>query len=552
MSESVTARCGQGADLIWKQCNEELFGDGLIKLESAAREGCADAWYFLGQCYARGDGGAGYNERKACDCFRRGIRGGSAAAALGAFAAGLYDEGMRKISPRTLSENYTLLKTAAEDCGVYEAWLLAEMIERGLAEEALADKPEPPAEAAGEEPAAEAEKTVPETEGPAPGDEPAAGTEDEAPEPEDAAEEEPVPAQEDCFSWYLIAAKGGIIRAMEKVGECLKNGTYTEKNPSGFLEYAGKAASLGSAWGLLEMGRLAREEHPEDAFLYFEASARQGSEEAEYLLGTMYLEGEGCERDIREGAACLERAAARGSAKSMLELGELFYRDRLAEREDQRAYYWYSRALDSGEKEALLPLAHLCTGESECRNLSRAETLFREADEFDETGEAALALGNLYRDGLLGSPDPESAAFWYERGASKDNTECMERLGILFYRGEDGVEVDYPRAFSWLSRCYEKGTLQSKSKLGYLYLKGLGCEADEKKAVRLFEEAAEYEYDGFALYELGYIHECRDTRESLEAAADYYQKAAAMGNENAAKRLSHFRRTIFGRWRVIP
>ena len=70
--------------------------------------------------------------------------------------------------------------------------------------------------------------------------------------------------------------------------------------------------------------------------------------------------------------------------------------------------------------------------------------------------------------------------------------------------------------------------------------------------VRLFEEAAEYEYDGFALYELGYIHECRDTRESLEAAADYYQKAAAMGNENAAKRLSHFRRTIFGRWRVIP
>ena len=123
MSEYMTARCVQGADLIWKQCNEELFGDGLIKLESAAREGDAEAWYFLGQCYARGDGGAGYNDRKAYDNYRKGVRGGSALAALGAFAAGVYDESMRKISPRTLSENYILLKKMAEDCNSYAAWL---------------------------------------------------------------------------------------------------------------------------------------------------------------------------------------------------------------------------------------------------------------------------------------------------------------------------------------------------------------------------------------------------------------------------------------------
>ena len=555
MSEYRTVRCAQGADLIWKQCNEALFNDGLLKLETAAREGDSEAWYFLGHCYSFGDGGAGYNARKAYDCYRKGVRGGSALAAAGAYAAGLYDESMAKISPRTLSENYHLIREMAEAPDPYAAWQLASLIEEEKAGELLADKPAPaknpeepsekPSEKSSEKPSGEPSGASP------------AEPSGEAPEPSAAAEaevvsEDPVPVPEESFRWYEIAAKGGIVRAMEKVGECLKTGTYTEKSTSRYLDYAAKAASLVRAWGLLETGLHVREERPEDAFLYMDASARQGSLEAEYHLGMMYLRGEGCERNVREGEACLREAAARGHAGSALELGNLFYQDILVEREDDQAYFWYSRAYEAGEKDAVLPLARLCMGETENRSLHRAEALLLEADETDETGEAALALGNLYRDGLLGAPDPESAIEWYRRGAAKENAECMELLGSLYFQGEDGIETDYDRAFIWLSRCYEKGTLQQKSRLAYLYLKGFGCEADEEKAIRLFQEASEYEYDGFALYELGYIYETRDTKDALDMAADYYRKAAAMGNENAVKRLQHFKKNIFGRWRVIP
>ena len=87
----------------------------------------------------------------------------------------------------------------------------------------------------------------------------------------------------------------------------------------------------------------------------------------------------------------------------------------------------------------------------------------------------------------------------------------------------------------------------------YLYMKGEGCEKDEEKAIELFERAARTEYDGNALYELGYLYENRgETSENLEKAADYYQKAIEMGNENAARRFSHFKKSLFGRWKLIP
>ena len=72
----------------------------------------------------------------------------------------------------------------------------------------------------------------------------------------------------------------------------------------------------------------------------------------------------------------------------------------------------------------------------------------------------------------------KQAVSWYEKGASQGNPECMEILGCLYFQGEEGVDRDYAKAFEWLNRCEEAGSLQSASKLGYLYMKGLLARAD--------------------------------------------------------------------------
>ena len=506
MATRMTGLCEKGAALIWKQCNEELFPRGVTYLEEAAYAGDADAWYFLGHCYSQGDGAVGFNEKKAYDCYYRGAAAGSFRAVLGAVRTGFYDEKMKQAALCSEEESREQLREAAEKGDAYAAFQMADASEWGM---------------------------IPEEE-------------------ETDSDSEKAGAR--CLPWYRKAAEGGIVKAMVKLGQCCQNGQYMEKNPEQYLDWAEKAASVGDVWGLSQMGEYYQSYGElEAAAAYLEAAAKQGAAKAPLLLGQMYLNGEGIQRDLSKAVKYLELAASREEADSYLLLGALFYNDELVEREDEKAFYWYGRAYEAGKKEAAVPLAHLYLRTSEIQNRRTAEALLKEAVETETDGRAALALGNISRDGLCGEMDLEQAIHWYEKGAKQGNPECMELLGCLYFQGEEGIDTDYGKAFYWLNLCLEAGTLQSCSKLAYLYMKGEGCEKDEEKAIELFERAARTEYDGNALYELGYLYENRgENPENLEKAADYYQKAIEMGNENAVRRFSHFKKSLFGRWKLVP
>ncbi len=501
MTILMTGLCEKGADQIWKQCNDALYPQGITWLEEAAHAGDADAWYFLGHCYSWGDGAVGFNEKKAYECYLKGAIAGSARAVLGALRSGQYDEEMKKSARYSIEESYLSVRGAAEAGDVYAAWQLGKAVEW----EDLLDY-------------------VP--------------TQDSA--------------RENCLIWYEMAAKGGIIPAMVRMGKCFQSGTYCEKDEKKAFYWANLCAGCGEVWGLFYMGEYYREkDDPDAAFQYYYAAARQGSSRAMLYIGQMYLNARGTERDIQAAVKELEDAASRGEAESFKELGDLFYKDELVERNDERAFYWYGKAYAAGIKEAALPLASLYLRPSDDQDVPRAEKLFREAAEIETDGQASLALGNIYRNGLGGEIDMQQAISWYEKGAMLGNPECMEILGCLYFQGEEGIDRDYKKAFEWLSRCESAGCLQSYSKLAYLYMKGEGCTADENKAKELFERAALTECDGYALYELGFIYERKnESPEDLERAAQCYQKAIEMGNESASRRFSHFKKGLFGHWKI--
>lgn len=501
MAIRMTGLCEKGANQIWKQCNDALYAQGITWLEEAAYAGDMEAWFFLGHCYSWGDGAVGFNEKKAYECYLRGASAGSARAVLGAVRAGQYDERMRTSARYTLEESYHQVRQAAEKGDIYAAWQLGEAVEW----EDLVDY---------------------------------------MPQPESAREQ--------CLFWYERAADGGIIPAMVKMGKCYQNGTYREKDEKEAFRWANQCAASGEVWGLFQMGEHYRQEEDwEAAFQYDYAAAKQGSSRAMLYLGQMYLNGQGTERDIPAAVASLEKAASREEPESFMELGNLFYRDELVERDDEQAFFWYGKAYAAGRKEAGLPLARLYLRPSDEQDVGKAEKLLKEAAQTETDGQASLALGTLFRDGLKGESDIKEAISWYEKGASMGNTECMEILGCLYFQGEEGVERDYAKAFTWLSQCEKAGKLQSGSKLAYLYMKGEGCTADENKAKELFERAAKTECDGYALYELGFIYERKnESPEDLERAAQCYQKAIEMGNESASRRFAHFKKGLFGRWKI--
>ena len=430
MAILMTGLCEKGVELIWKQCNEELYPQGIEYLEEAAHAGDAEGWFFLGNCYSWGDGAVGFSDKKAYECYKKGIEGGSVRCVLGAARAGQFDEELKKASPCTLEESYRAVLQSAEEGDAFSAFQIAAAYEW----EAIFDLLQP-----------EEQK------------------------------------RENCYKWYEQAAKGGIVSAMVKVGKCCLNGQYVPKNEEMALKWADRCAALGNAWGLYRMGlHHLNLGNMEAAWEYFEAAAKQGALKAFLHLGRMYLNGQGTERDIGKAVEALEQAA-------------------------------------------------------------KAE----EPESFAE-------LGNMSRDGIGGIPDIEQAVSWYEKGAEMGNAECMEILGCLYFQGEDGLDTDYVKAFSWLDQCHKAGTLQSYSKLAFLYMKGYGCDIDEERARELFEKAAETECDGYAFYELGYLYERKnESPEDLEKAAQYYRRAVEMGNESAGRRFSHFKKGMFGKWKVI-
>ena len=501
MAILMTGLCEKGVNLIWKQCNEELFQEGLEYLEEAAHAGDPEGWFFLGHCYSWGDAAVGFNEKRAYECYKKGAEAGGFRAVLGALRAGQFDEEMKRAAVHTVEESYREVLLAAEQGEPFAAYQIAAAYEWETIFHLLSKE----------------EKK-----------------------------------RENCLGWYEKAAQGGIVPAMVKMGKCCLNGQYIPKDKEKAVDWADKAAAQGNVWGLYRMGlhHLERE-NMEAAFEYFWAAAKQGDAKAPLYLGRLYLKGQGTERDIKKAVEAFEAAASREEPESFTELGHVFYQDEVVERDDEKAFYWYGRAYNAGRKEAALPLARLYLRTSDVQDCQKAEKLLREAAEAETDGRASLTLGNMKRDGIGGEMDMEEAVSWYEKGAMMGNPECMEILGILYFQGEESVEADYEKAYYWLNLCHEAGTLQSYSKLAFLYLKGQGCDADEDMARELFEKAAKTECDGYALYELGYLYERKnESPDDLELAAEYYLQAIEMGNESAGRRFAHFKKNIFGKWKV--
>jgi TPR repeat protein len=189
--------------------------------------------------------------------------------------------------------------------------------------------------------------------------------------------------------------------------------------------------------------------------------------------------------DPRAAKENFERAAALGNPGGMHNLG-VMARD--AGRGDE-ARRWFEQAAGLGETRSMLSLA---------RVLQRA----------DEAG----------------------ARRWYEAAAGKGSVEAMVALAQLSAR------KDRRAARYWLEQAAEKGDPGSLAKLGLIYQR-----SDRAGADACFARAAAQGHSG-AMTALG-IMAYREGRD--DEALEWWDKAAALGNQNAAE-VARYRRYMLG------
>ncbi|MFT3838856.1 MAG: tetratricopeptide repeat protein [Myxococcaceae bacterium] len=124
-------------------------------------------------------------------------------------------------------------------------------------------------------------------------------------------------------------------------------------------------------------------------------------------------------------------------------------------------------------------------GDGVARDEQKAFELNAEAARLGDR-DAVLAMGWFYNHGVGVEQNDVESRRWYRLAARHGSPMAMFSLGAIAY--EHG---DFEEALKWLRRAVDAGHTRAHFWLGKLYWRGEGLEEDRKRAIRLFETAAE-------------------------------------------------------------
>lgn len=91
-----------------------------------------------------------------------------------------------------------------------------------------------------------------------------------------------------------------------------------------------------------------RAQEPSELFWRAIEEARWGEREAQYTVGMMYLKGEGVEKDEKEGAGWMLKAAEQDHPYGIYKMGELYEKGIGVAKDPSLSAEWYKRAAKTG------------------------------------------------------------------------------------------------------------------------------------------------------------------------------------------------------------
>ena len=202
---------------------------------------------------------------------------------------------------------------------------------------------------------------------------------------------------------------------------------------------------------------------------YFKKAADEGNEQAESYLGLFYEKGYGCEKDIKKSLYWYKKAALKGNIFSQYSLGFIYYEGEEIEQNLDCAFKWYKEAAERGFAPAQYALSYLYKNGEGCeKNNIKAYYWLEEAAENDFQ-DAYYLLGQSYLEGnSLIDINYKKAFFYLSKGVNKKDKNCLESLADMYYWGLY-VKEDKEKAFSLYDESIKEGNSNIYYKLGKLY-----------------------------------------------------------------------------------
>jgi hypothetical protein len=160
-------------------------------------------------------------------------------------------------------------------------------------------------------------------------------------------------------------------------------------------------------------------------------SADVGNADAQYILGTWFMEGQEVGQDTKKAIEWLQRSAEQGHARAQYNLGAIYYDEEDNYFDSALAFKWYYKSAIQGFVDAQLGLATLYfEGDGVLQNLQEAVNWFQKAAaQGDST--AQFLLGKLYAEGYGVPKNYTIAAKYFQQAADQGDQEAYENLELL-------------------------------------------------------------------------------------------------------------------------
>jgi TPR repeat protein len=188
------------------------------------------------------------------------------------------------------------------------------------------------------------------------------------------------------------------------------------------------------------------------AMRWFLNAADQGSAEAQFSVGVMYMFGYGVKLDYAEALRWYRKAADQAHTGAFVNLGNMYAQGEGVPRDDAEALRWFSKAAD----QAFVQAQHL--------------------------------VGDYYENGRGVQQDYTKALYWYQKAADQDYAPAQNDIGYLYDRGK-GVERDDAEALRWYRKAADHSNARSQYHIGMFYAEGRAVTRDLGQAHAWMEEA---------------------------------------------------------------